>query len=79
MVDEGRLVAIIETAADEGSWTAAAWLLERLHPERYGRRPRSASQDDARPVPTPEPLPATVSADPFSEVDVLAARRRRPA
>lgn len=31
-----RNVAIISKAAQGGTWTAAAWLLERRHPELYG-------------------------------------------
>jgi transposase-like protein len=32
------LVGRIRKEADEGTWQAAAWLLERRHPERWGRR-----------------------------------------
>lgn len=35
---EVRDVALIEQAAQSGTWTAAAWRLERMYPERYGRR-----------------------------------------
>ena len=31
-------LARIQSAAKDGTWTAAAWLLERKHPEIYGRR-----------------------------------------
>jgi hypothetical protein len=58
---EPGLVAAIIQAAQRGSWQAAAWLLERSYPDRWGRR-------DAKP-----PLPP---ADAFSEVDELAKRRR---
>ncbi len=30
-------LAKIEKAANDGTWQAAAWLLERRYPERYGR------------------------------------------
>ena len=33
-----RWLAVIEKAASEGEWQAAAWKLERLHPETYGRK-----------------------------------------
>lgn len=29
---------VVEDAAKQGQWQAAAWKLERLYPERYGRR-----------------------------------------
>ena len=35
---EARSVAIITRAAIDGTWTAAAWYLERTIPARYGRR-----------------------------------------
>jgi transposase len=35
-----RNVAIIQQAARDGTWTAAAWWLERRYPEDYGRRER---------------------------------------
>lgn len=33
---EQKLLAVIETASKR-NWTAAAWMLERMHPDRYGR------------------------------------------
>ena len=38
---EVRDIALIETAAREGTWQAAAWLRERKNPERWGRRERT--------------------------------------
>lgn len=32
----------ITTAANEGTWQAAAWLLERRYPDMYGRFPENA-------------------------------------
>jgi transposase-like protein len=72
---EARNVAIIASASRR-SWKAAAWLLERQHPERWGKTSVRA-RDEA----PPEPLPATVNEfdDPFAEVDELSARRGRTA
>jgi hypothetical protein len=33
---EIETLAIIEETASKGNWRAAAWLLERTHPERWG-------------------------------------------
>jgi hypothetical protein len=35
---EMRDLAVIDKAAQEGEWTAAAWRLERKFPEKWGRR-----------------------------------------
>ena len=35
---EARDVALIGKAAADGTWQAAAWRLERKHPDRWGRR-----------------------------------------
>ena len=72
---EVRNVARIAAAAAE-SWQAAAWLLERQYPQRWGRpTTRSISVD-----PTPQDeTPArkqTSTPDPFAEIDELATRRR---
>ncbi len=37
---EARNVALIAKAAQDGTWTAAAWWLERKYPERWGRKER---------------------------------------
>lgn len=37
---ELSLIKSIETAASDGTWTAAAWLLERRFPDRWGKRER---------------------------------------
>jgi hypothetical protein len=66
---EVRLVALVaQAAARPGGWRAAAWLLERRHPERWGQPGR---------VERNEPPPAPPYDDPFREVDELAERRRR--
>jgi hypothetical protein len=62
---EERLVAQVAAGA-KTNWRASAWLLERRYPERWGA-----------PRPQEEPVPPAVgAADPFAEVDMLAARRR---
>jgi len=35
-----RALGVIRRAAEEGQWQAAAWLLERRHPDHFGRRDR---------------------------------------
>ena len=40
---ERNLLQIIERAAST-TWTAAAWLLERRHPDRWGRKDRLEAQ-----------------------------------
>jgi hypothetical protein len=63
---EARNVALIARAAMD-NWQAAAWLLERQHPERWARvSQRPSEEQPARSGP----------GDPFAEVDELAARRR---
>jgi hypothetical protein len=64
VIAEERLVALVAAGA-KSNWRAAAWILERRYPERWGpaRRPDE-----------PE-LPVPVGDDPFVEVDMLAARR----
>jgi hypothetical protein len=37
---EIRNLTIIQNAASDGQWQAGAWILERKHPERWGRRER---------------------------------------
>ena len=40
---------IIRQAAAKGNWTAAAWYLERRHPELWGRHGRDAREADQEP------------------------------
>jgi hypothetical protein len=68
---EAHNVAQIAKAARE-SWQAAAWLLERQYPDRWGRV--SVRLRDEEPPPA---AAAPTSDDPFAEVDELAAARRR--
>jgi len=69
---EVRHVAQIANAAAD-SWQAAAWLLERQHPERWGRV--SVRLREEAP-PQPEPVAVAPTDDPFTEVDELAEKRR---
>lgn len=71
---EVRLVAEI-TRASRDSWQAAAWLLERLAPTRYGK-PSVRIRTEAPPEPVVEEELPPASDDPFAEVDELAERRR---
>ncbi len=66
---EAILVTRIAKAATNGSWGAAAWLLERRWPERWAKivdRSPSGKQDSA---------PAQQE-DPFAKLDELASRRQ---
>lgn len=65
---EATLVTRIAKAAANGSWLAAAWLLERGAPERW------AKLSDRRLLDDNDDAPAA-AADPFALVDELAARR----
>jgi transposase len=67
---EVRNVAQIARAASE-SWQAAAWLLERQYPERWGR-PSSPQRQEAEDA----DVATAADDDPFREVDELAERRR---
>lgn len=42
-----RNVALIQRAAQDGTWQAAAWWLERRHPEEFGRRDRLSIEYEA--------------------------------
>ena len=48
MAEARRVMLIGKAAAD--NWTAAAWTLERMYPERYGRRDRVEVGGGDRPV-----------------------------
>jgi hypothetical protein len=63
---EERLLALVAHAA-RTNWRAAAWILDRRWPERWGRQPRS------RPVEVP---PQSEGDDFFREIDELARKRR---
>lgn len=67
---EDDLIAVVESAAQDGSWNAAAWLLERRWPDRYSKS-RGPIAPEATPLDEPESGP-----DPFAEVVDLARKRR---
>jgi hypothetical protein len=68
---EARNVASIANAARD-NWLAAAWLLERQYPDRWGR-----ASVRMRDEPVEQPIAAPIDPDdPFREVDELADRRR---
>jgi hypothetical protein len=67
---EVRNVATIAKAATE-SWQAAAWLLERGYPDRWGKAPVRLREETAE-VEGPD---LTETSDPFEEVDELARKR----
>ena len=61
---EAVLLASLNRAAGNGSWRAAAFVLERRYPERWAARPRDAQGD------------GTISEiDPLDALDEVAQRR----
>lgn len=69
---ETRAVAQIARAA-ANNWQAAAWLLERTAPERWGKPSVRLRDEPTRPA----EQPITTTPDPFAEVDELATARRK--
>lgn len=47
---EASRVSLISTAADTGSWQAAAWWLERRNPETWGRHDKVKHEVNNRPT-----------------------------
>lgn len=64
-IQEPRLLGVIAAEARH-NWRASAWLLSRIHPDRWGERGRDVPFEVG-----------TDPDDPFREVDELADRRRR--
>jgi hypothetical protein len=67
---EPRLVALVARAS-ASNWRAAAWILERQYPTRWG--PQRLAQRDEDDV--DDLLGDPTNVDPFAEVDELASRR----
>jgi len=68
---EVRSVVLINKAANEGTWQAAAWFLERSHPQRWGRLNRTEISG-----PAGGPIETTVSAEEIEEkLSALLERR----
>ena len=42
---QSQALSVIQKAAQNGTWQAAAWYLERAYPQRWGRFPRTESDD----------------------------------
>jgi alkanesulfonate monooxygenase SsuD/methylene tetrahydromethanopterin reductase-like flavin-dependent oxidoreductase (luciferase family) len=70
---EVHLVAQIARASAE-SWQAAAFLLERQYPERWGRVSVRMRDDTTQP---PDEAQTSSPDDPFTEVDELAQARSK--
>jgi hypothetical protein len=47
---EASRVAIVKTAADTGTWQAAAWWLERRRPEEWSRHDRQRTDNGDKPI-----------------------------
>jgi len=80
-IDQARALGEIAkvakvTAAADDDWRAAAWLLERQYPDRWGKASITARPHRATQPPPVEKKPEPVADDPFGEVDELARKRR---
>ena len=73
---EVRSVALIQSAATNGTWQAAAWYLERSYPDRWGRtRVEVTGGSDADP-----PIRVEVSAEALeAKLRSLAAKQAKQA
>jgi hypothetical protein len=79
-VAEVRSVALIQKAAQDGSWQAAAWYLERTNAGRWGRKQMvSLTGEDGGPVKFEQVTPAEANRRLVAELDELASRRRKKA
>lgn len=68
---EARTVALVMKAANEGTWQAAAWFLERSHPQRWGRLNRTEISG-----PQGGPIETTVDAEELEEKLAALLERR---
>lgn len=66
---EATLVARIAKAAQNGSWSAAGWLLERSVPERWAKLSERAKHGDDHTEAPARPV------DPLAGIDQLAEKR----
>lgn len=48
---KSNLLAMIYNAGAEGTWQAAAWILERKYPEEFGRKDRVQAEAKVEQVP----------------------------
>lgn len=64
-------LAVIEQAAKDGAWQAAAWKLERKYPQQYGRRVINSFEDI-----TPDKIPDMTDAELDALYTQLIPRRR---
>lgn len=71
---EVRSVALIQSAASNGTWQAAAWYLERSYPDRWGRtRVEVTGGSDADPPIRVEISPEALAA----KLQTLAAKQAK--
>lgn len=47
---EKKYVGVIKDAANTGTWTAAAWWLERRYPDRWGKREKVDVTSGGKPI-----------------------------
>lgn len=60
---QSRALTVIQDAALNGTWQAAAWYLERAHPQRWGRLPRTETDDMPSGVPRETPTAKELMAE----------------
>jgi hypothetical protein len=73
---EVALVRLIRHAAGKGTWQAAAWLLERRHPEHWGRRDRLNAQISAASSPEGAPIQAVKNKEPIDAEGYMSVMRQ---
>jgi hypothetical protein len=74
---EIALVRSIRRTAAKGTWQAAAWLLERRDPERWGRRDRLHAQITTPGCPSATPIPAEIkNKEPFDVKGYMTVARQ---
>jgi transposase len=74
---EVRNVHLIQQAANDGTWQAAAWFLERSHHQRWGRKQSvELTGEDGGPVQVENLTPDEANRRLVSYLDSLADQRR---